>query len=707
MANNQRLRTELSALKVNQHDIVAKVVNTEDAVRSIEKSIQELRSLAAKTQDDKLSQMNDEIKRFSKLVGQLRFDVESADATGRLAKMEAQIQTFRTMFGLGPPQQPLSPPVGFPEDPRGKSPQAAENHNVPPPFQSQNVRSESIPDPYDHLPFDQQAVARASDVKQEFQSSWQAYKKYAWGHDELCPNSRRHKDWGGRKSNGIGLTAVDSLSTLFIMGLHDEFSDAVKLVTEYVDFDQDIHVSVFESTIRVVGGLLSAFELSGEQDRSLLETARLVMDKLLVAFNTTTGIPHQTVNLRTKVHWNPDWTGGASILSEFGSIQLELRTLSYHTKNPLYDMIATHLAQILDARCVKANFLCPTMFSVSNAEARSEQITLGALGDSYYEYLLKQYLLTGKTEMKYRQRSTRALDEIIHRMLQYSHPSRQAYVAEMINGVLDHKMDHLACFSGGMFALASRIDSDRSSTYLKVASDLTATCFQMYDQSPTGLSPEIVEFSGGGDFYPAENYFLLRPETVESIFYLWRLTKKHEYRTMQWKIYSHLKRFCKSKETGGYSGIQMVTVNPPEQDDLMQSFWLAETMKYIYLTFVEDSVVDLDHWVFNTEAHPFKIRPRDPLDIWRDWERDDPQGKMPWYPPTIAGVEDVETEKMKRLRLSSGNRPVVAPVDPNGMDMKPVEAQDVDGESQPYNPQEDIFSKVPLRRFVANTSRPL
>jgi mannosyl-oligosaccharide alpha-1,2-mannosidase len=700
--------------------------------------------------DSKIATSKSQLAAFQSDLANLRSAVEGhAASLERMKVLEGQIEMLRRMFGLGPelysPQggggnggqqqqqqqrQPAQPfrPGGLPDRQEARHQEQQQQYSSPPseinsqqhPDEEQAFkhgfdRAKDLPDATRDLPEAERNRARAESVRAEIGDSWRAYRKYAWGHDELCPNSMRHKDWGGSQSHGLALTAVDSLSTLWLAGMHDEFHEAVKLVTKFVDYDQDISVSVFETIIRVVGGLLSAYELSGESTDELLETAAYVMDKLLYAFNTSTGIPHQTTNLKTHEHWNPEWSNGASILSEFGSVQLELRTLSFHTGNPVYDQKATHLMKLLEAKC--QDMVCPTLFDVASGETRSDHITLGALGDSYYEYLVKQYVLTDRTEATYREMATRALDALHVRLFRYSVPSHQGYFGEFVDGGFDHKMDHLACFAGGMYALASMTttstsdhakDSDgkaaaRSQTYRKVAVELTETCYQMYDSQASGIGPEIVEFAGGQDFRPGEAYYLLRPEAIESIFYLWRLTKDEKYRTYQWKIFQHLKEYCKSSVTSGYSGLTMVSLVPPEQDDLMQSFWLAETLKYIYLTFMDDATLDLDKWVFNTEAHPLKIRRRDPLDVWRDWEAGH-DGAMPWLPPFVEGVGAVETETMMQARIQDGsNFRRVTPVDPLGSDMKPMDGGEyTDPDARvAYDPNDDVFKgRQPTRHEV-------
>lgn len=734
--HNRALRRDLDAMQSTLEMIAGEQLTNSADIKKLSLRITAEGETLATSFDAKVSTAKSQLNQFQSTLGGINTKIEEQHAAmDRIRNLESQMEMVRRMFGVGPDYgHPNTPP-----DPRGNNndhgdqqqqpqqqqpqqqaflPGGLPSQGNPTPYHQQQAaapdsnvyhplidRAPDLPDDTKTLPDDQRNVARAERIKQEIRDSWGAYRQYAWGHDELCPNTLRHKDWGGSRGKGLGLTAADSLSTLWLAGLHDEFDEGVKLVTQFIDYDQDISVSVFETTIRIVGGILSAYELNDESNEELLATAVYVMNKLLHAFNTSTAIPHQTVNLRNHHHWNPEWSNGASILSEFGSLQLELRTLSYHTKDPVYDMKATHLLKILEGKC--KDMVCPTLFDVGTADVRSDHVTLGALGDSFYEYLVKQYLLTDRTESKYKELAVSALDALRVRLFRYSTPGHQGYFGETVDGGFDYKMDHLACFAGGMYALASTTvasdDASRAATYLKIATDLTETCYQMYDQQATGIAPEIVEFSGGQDFHAGEAYYLLRPETVESIFYMWRATKDEKYRSYQWKIFQHLKEHCKSTVSKGYCGLTMVSLVPAEQDDLMQSFWLAETLKYLYLTFVDDDVLDLDKWVFNTEAHPFKIRRRDPMDIWRQWE-DAHGGTLPWLPPSVDGVEVVETEMMVRLRLADGGGVVrrVAPVDPHGSDTQADFDETSDPDARvPYDVNEDVFRRTrPTRHDV-------
>ncbi|KAJ9448872.1 Mannosyl-oligosaccharide 1 [Diplonema papillatum] len=468
-------------------------------------------------------------------------------------------------------------------------------------------------------------LCKRAEVVSAIKTSWEAYKTHAWGWDELMPLSKRGKNWGKGVTKSFGLTIHDSLSTLWLAGLTEEFDDAVEWIDTEFDVALDFPMSTFESVIRMVGGLLSAYELSGEKHPALLKKAKAVADRLLHAFNTSTGIPHSTVNLATKQHGSPSWAGGSSVLSEFGTVQLEFRTLSFHLRDPQYDVHATWIMDLVDKIAPK-DYLCPTYLSTHNARWTSDHITLGALGDSFFEYLLKQYLLTGKSEKRYAEAYRKAAQGIVKRLVQKP-DGKKAYLAEFKRGAFYHKMDHLACFAAGMLALGVH-ELDRSpdesagsgampsADIMAIAEELTETCYLMYHKTASGVSPEMVEFREGEMFTGGRaSYYLLRPETAESFFYMWRLTKKQKYRDWGWDVYLAIKRWCQV-ESGGFTGVRNVEFTPPQQDDLMQSFFMAETLKYFYLLFASDDALDLTQWVLNTEAHPLRIRQRDPLDIW-------------------------------------------------------------------------------------------
>lgn len=221
-----------------------------------------------------------------------------------------------------------------------------------------------------------------------------------------------------------------------------------------------------------------------------------------------------------------------------------------------------------------------------------------------YEYLLKQWVQTGKREDWLWEMYSSAMDGMHEHLLQTDCPDLW-WVADLReDGRMDQKMDHLACFLPGLLALgvAHRPDAPNAARDLHTAEKLLDTCVKMYTDQVTGLAPEFVRFKADTcRMEPGELLNLQRPETAESLMYMWRVTKQQKWRDAGRDIVLAFDACCKT-ETGGYTGLKDVQTGV--QDHTQQSWWLAETLKYLYLLFSPDDVVPLDKYVFNTEAHP-------------------------------------------------------------------------------------------------------
>ncbi|CAL5069834.1 unnamed protein product [Urochloa decumbens] len=442
---------------------------------------------------------------------------------------------------------------------------------------------------------------RREKVKEAMQHAWNSYVKYAWGMDELQPQSKN----GINSFGGLGATLVDSLDTLYIMGLKDEFQKARDWVAESLDFDKDYDASVFETTIRVVGGLLSAYDLSG--DKVFLDKAKDITDRLLPAWDTTSGIPYNRINLAHGRAHNPGWTNGDSILADSGTEQLEFIALSQRTGDPKYQQKAENVVRQLQ-KIYPSDGLLPIYINPHSGTASYSTITFGAMGDSFYEYLLKVWVQGNKTEhvKHYRQMWETSMEGLIS-LTKKTTPSNYYYICEKNGGSLSDKMDELACFAPGMLALgASGYDSPKKSEeIMNLAKELARTCYNFYQTTPTKLAGENYFFHSGQDMSVGTSWNILRPETVESLMYLWRLTGNKTYQDWGWNIFQAFEK--NSRVESGYVGLR--DVNTGEKDNMMQSFFLAETLKYLYLLFSPPSVISFDEWVFNTEAHPLRIVP--------------------------------------------------------------------------------------------------
>src|SRR5216684_6407778 len=227
----------------------------------------------------------------------------------------------------------------------------------------------------------------AAKVRAEFLHSWKAYEQYAWGHDELRPISKQPRDWYGQS---LLMTPVDSLDTLLLMGFHAEAEKAKTLIVDRLSFDKDISVKVFEVTIRLLGGLLSGYEMTG--DPRLLHLADDLGARLLPAFNSPTGMPYMYVNLRTG-----KTSGARSNPAEIGTLILEFGTLSKLTHKPVYFEKAKYAIVELYKRRSKID-LVGEEIDVETGAWISKASHVGGGIDSYYEYVLKCLRLFGDKE---------------------------------------------------------------------------------------------------------------------------------------------------------------------------------------------------------------------------------------------------------------------------------------------------------------------
>lgn len=444
-------------------------------------------------------------------------------------------------------------------------------------------------------------------VQQAFRHAWKGYKDFAWGHDELRPLSKSYSEWFG-----LGLTLIDALDTMWILGLKEEFEEARTWVATELTFNKNVDVNLFESTIRILGGLLSTYHLTG--DTLFLDKAKDIGSRLMPAFNTPSKIPYSDVNIGKGTAHPPRWTSDSTV-AEVTSIQLEFRELSRLTEEPQYQAAVAEVMKQVHKLDGKLDGLVPMFINTNNGQFTHQGIyTLGARADSYYEYLLKQWIQGGKKEIQLLEDYLQAIEGVKKNLLQKSSPNGLTFVGELSHGQFSPKMDHLVCFLPGTLALGAH--HGLPADHMDLAKQLMETCYQMYVQMETGLSPEIVHFNmhqGSNrdiDVKLADRHNLLRPETVESLFYLYRFTKDHKYQEWGWEILQNFNKYTKVP-SGGYTSINNVR-DPeyPSPRDKMESFFLGETLKYLYLLFSDDhNLISLDQYVFNTEAHPLPIWP--------------------------------------------------------------------------------------------------
>uniref|UniRef100_UPI00398EBCF9 endoplasmic reticulum mannosyl-oligosaccharide 1,2-alpha-mannosidase-like isoform X2 n=1 Tax=Pristiophorus japonicus TaxID=55135 RepID=UPI00398EBCF9 len=446
---------------------------------------------------------------------------------------------------------------------------------------------------------------RQKAVIDAFQHAWKGYKQYAWGHDELKPISKTYSEWFG-----LGLTLVDALDTMWILGQKEEFEEAKKWVINELNLGKNVDVNLFETTIRILGGLLSVYNLTGDQ--VFLDKANELGNRLMPAFNTPSKIPYSDVNIGRGTAHPPRWTSDSTV-AEVTSIQLEFRELSRLTKEEKYQAAVDEVMKRIHKLGGKRDGLVPMFINTNSGQFSHLGVyTLGARADSYYEYLLKQWIQGGRIEADLLEDYLQAIEGVKKNLIRKSEPSKLTFVGELSHNQFSPKMDHLVCFLPGTLALGAH--HGLSADHMELAKELIETCYQMYAQIETGLSPEIVHFNLSPhsnkdvEVKPADRHNLLRPETVESLFYMYRFTRDKKYQDWGWEILQNFNKYTRVG-TGGYTSINNVRSSEnPEPRDKMESFFLGETLKYFFLLFSDDfNLISLDKYIFNTEAHVLPI----------------------------------------------------------------------------------------------------
>lgn len=409
-------------------------------------------------------------------------------------------------------------------------------------------------------------------VRAEFLFSWQAYEKYAWGHDELRPISKTPRDWYGES---LLMTPVDSLDSLILLGFKEEAEKAHALIVEKLSFDKDISVQNFEVTIRLLGGLLSGYQMTG--DERLLRLADDLGTRLLPVFNSPTGMPYRFVNLKTG-----KTSGAQSNPAEIGTLILEFGTLSKLTHKPVYyDKAKNALVQLYDRRSKIG--LVGEEIDVETGKWINPASHVGGGIDSYYEYLLKCARLFGDQDCQSMwTTSIRAVNKYVADGAWYGE-------ADMHSGKLTKsEFGALHAFLPAVLALGGD---------LRRARRLEASAFRMWQMH--GIEPEVINYR---TMTVVAAGYPLRPEIIESAYYLHRYTKDPRYLEMGRTFFEDLTRYCRTD--AGYTTLKSVVTK--EKGDLLPSYFLAETLKYLYPLFAPADALDLDAVVFNTEAHPLR-----------------------------------------------------------------------------------------------------
>jgi len=442
--------------------------------------------------------------------------------------------------------------------------------NSTPPISS---TSQSVTPTAADLPSDAEMAER---VRQEFRHAWDGYKQYAWGHDALKPLSKTYHDWYGVP---LLMSPVDGLDTMILMGLNDEATQTREYIDKNLSFDRDVYVKNFEITIRLLGGLLSSYQLTG--DKRLLELADDLGTRLLPAFNSPTGMPHVFVNLRTGAV-----RGDVTNPAEVGTLLIEFGTLSKLTGKPVYYAKAKRaLVEVYSRRSPIG--LVGSSINVRTGKWTDPVSHISGGIDSYYEYLLKAWLLFDDKDCE---RMWKSSIEAVNKYLVDAVATGFWYgQANMNTGArVGTNFGALDAFFPGTLALSGDLDRARR---------LEDSAYKMW--TTFGIEPEEINYRTMKITYEG---YELRPEIIESAYYLRHFTNDPRYREMGKTFFDSLTKYCRTD--AGYAALSSVA-NKTKKDE-MESFFFAETLKYLFLLYAPPDTIDLSKTVFNTEAHPIR-----------------------------------------------------------------------------------------------------
>ena len=489
---------------------------------------------------------------------------------------------------------------------------------------------------------------RLEAVKESFIHSWDSYKTLAYMKDELAPVTGQYVQSFG----GWAATYVDTLDTLLIMEMNNDFKYALQDLNQ-IDFTTtNLNVvNIFETTIRFLGGLLGAYDISDGKYPVLLEKATELGEMLYCAFDTPNRMPVTRWDWRAAALGKPQEASQGALVAEIGSLTLEFTRLSQLTGDSKYFDAIQRITDVFDSAQYATNIpgLWPVVMNAKSKKFDHSGFTLGGMADSLYEYFPKQHMILGGLGRQYRNLYEGAIDaakeHLFYRPMAPEDPDillsgYAQYNEKARRAVLEPEGQHLACFAGGMVGIGAKI-FERSQD-LEVARKLVDGCIWAYDSMVSGIMPEkfhtilcedvtrctwdeqkwhaaigmrqkdtketatmttedrVQYFIKHKRLPPGfsdidDKRYLLRPEAIESIFIMYRITGDPALQDAAWRMFTAIEKHTHTELAN--SAINDVTAEGPWRENRMESFWLAETLKYFYLIFSEPSLVSLDEYV--------------------------------------------------------------------------------------------------------------
>lgn len=414
-------------------------------------------------------------------------------------------------------------------------------------------------------------------VKAAAQHAWKGYQEHASGYDDLQPLTNTGKNW---YNTPVLMTPVDAYDTFIMLGLKKEAEEAKQMIVSTLTFDIDAEVQVFEVTIRLLGGLISAYEL--DKDARFLALAKDLGNRMYPVFNTSTGMPYRYIHLRTG-----KLRDSVNNPAEIGSLLLEFGKLSCLTGDPKFFRAAKKAILAVYNKRSKLD-LVGEKINVNTGKWVSTHSHIGGYIDSYYEYLYKGWKLFGDRDLK------KAFDK--HQL------AVQKYLADSTDyGLFYRRVDMnsgketgtiygaLDAFYAGLSAYAGDIETARQNQQANMH------MWVRFNMEPESFNYKTEEIENA--------VYLLRPENIESCFYLFRATQHYDYLWMGKLMFEDILAHCKTETA--FAALR--DIRTFEKMNSMESFFFAETLKYAYLLFADEKEADLSKIVFNTEAHPLII----------------------------------------------------------------------------------------------------
>ncbi|EGG05864.1 family 47 glycoside hydrolase [Melampsora larici-populina 98AG31] len=458
-------------------------------------------------------------------------------------------------------------------------------------------------------------------VTRAFSHAWEGYKKHAWGFDEVRPLSNK----GVNTFNGWGSTIIQSLDTLLIMNMTREYNYA-RTHIRAVDWSSVMNsnlndksstnvINIFEAIVKNLGALISAYDLSG--DRLMLSKAEELANWLLPAFGTKSGIPIESYQLGLNPAGSPT---GVTHLAAASGFVLELTRLSQLTGNEYYINVAQRAMGFLNSKdftsSSRLGALFPTTFEPEKPQDMKGEYSLGHKTNCYYEYLISLF---------------RDAEGLVIAGKRSNTGETTVYTPSLTQD---------SCSSAAFIGMGARILGRQND--LDTALQQTETCLWAYDSSPVTLAAEsmVVQDPSNTEYWAQVNVtnttyknpigdpipgvkledprFLAYPDTIEAVFYMWRLTGDRKWQDKGWIMFTNWVEECIT-ETGFAQLKDISQETGAELDDNQGVYVLAESFKYYYLLFTDPNFISLDNFVFNTASHPFKIPQKSSsgLKLWK------------------------------------------------------------------------------------------